>query len=106
VTTQLRLVDTAQLESAPAAARAPRRARAVKATTARKGAPKVARTGTRTGTSRSARAVRWPGELHLDARTRRVGRAGVAAAREALERVAAEQERARAEREGRSQRAS
>ncbi|MFN8026185.1 MAG: hypothetical protein U0W40_07475 [Acidimicrobiia bacterium] len=57
-------------------------------------------------TGRAARAVRWPGDLHLDARTRKVGRAGVAAAREALERVAAEQERARSEREGRSQKAS
>jgi hypothetical protein len=92
VTTQLRLVDTTQLESTPAA---PRRARVVKPGTR-------ARNQARS----QAKAVRWPGELHLDARTRKVGRAGVAAAREALERVAIEQERARSEREGRSQKAS
>lgn len=95
MTTQLRLVDTTEMDTrSPAPPRA-RRARVVKAGGS---AASSAR--------RHARAARWPGELHLDARTRKVGRAGVAAAREALERVAAEQERARAEREGRGQRAS
>jgi hypothetical protein len=90
VTTQLRLLDT------PETTPAPRRARA----TAR-----ITKQGARS-TGGARRAARWAGELHLDARTRKVGRSGVAAAREALERVAAEQERARSEHEGRSQKAS
>jgi hypothetical protein len=93
VTTQLRLLDT------PETTPAPRRARATARVTTRGAGTGGAARGGR-------RAARWPGELHLDARTRKVGRSGVAAAREALERVAAEQARARAEREGRSQKAS
>jgi hypothetical protein len=36
---------------------------------------------------RAARAVHWEGQWHLDARTRRVGRQGVASARAALARA-------------------
>ena len=96
MTTQLRLLDTPETTPAPRRARAT--ARVTKQGAARASSARTA------GTAR--RAARWSGELHLDARTRKVVRTGVAAAREALERVAAEQERARSEREGRSQRAS
>ena len=94
VTTQLRLVDPPEGPAVPAS-RAAKRSRSA--------APR--QTGTRTSGPRvaSRRAVRW-GDWQLDARTRTVGRQGVAAAREALERVAAEQERARAGREAGSQR--
>ncbi len=99
MTTQLRLLDP------PETTPAPRRARATaRVTTQASG--RAGRAGSARSTGSARRAARWPGELHLDARTRKVGRSGVAAAREALERVAAEQERARAERDGRSQRAS
>ena len=99
MTTQLRLLDPPETTPAPRRARA-----AARATTQASG--RVARAGSARSTGSARRAARWAGELHLDARTRTVGRSGVAAAREALERVAAEQERARSERDGRSQRAS
>ena len=70
MTTQLRLVET-QVDTpvdTPVERRAPRRGGTPKARLARP----------------ARRAVDW-GEWHLDARTRRVGRAGVAAARRALE---------------------
>ena len=108
VTTQLRLLDP------PETTPAPRRARTTARVTKQGQITKQGRvTATKSGRASGAgkvatarRAAHWAGELHLDARTRKVGRTGVAAAREALERVAAEQERARSEREGRSQRAS
>ena len=96
VTTQLRLVDPPEAPPAPASrARKPSRSAAAHRSGTRT-------SGTRTSGSRRGpgprpagrRAVRW-GDWQLDARTRTVGRQGVAAAREALERVAAEQERAR-----------
>ena len=65
---QLRLVDTP---------RSPRRT-PVRSTAA------VARTAS----PRARRAAAW-GEWHLDSRTRRVGKAGVAAARRALEEAVA-----------------
>jgi hypothetical protein len=117
VSTQLRLVDTNDLTDRPAgspsgkAASGPRRAPSGSAG-APKRAPKRAqirarvtpRGGARGGNAK--RTVRWTGDLRLDDRTRSVGRAGIAAAREALERVAAEQARARSEQEGRGQKAS
>lgn len=104
MTTQLRLVDTPETTPAPRRARASARVNPGSGRTDTSGRAGRTRSARSTGTAR--RAARWAGELHLDARTRTVGRAGVAAAREALERVAAEQARARAERDGRSQRAS
>jgi hypothetical protein len=92
VTTQLRLVE------APAripAARTARRAsveRADAGTATRRAKPakgvKAAKTST-AGTAR--RAVNW-GDWQLDARTRRVGRAGVAAARQVLNEARAAEE--------------
>jgi hypothetical protein len=76
VTTQLRLVETPEPRSRPVRA---------KAAPARRTSARAVRT-TRTG----RRAASW-GDWHLDARTRRVGRAGVARAREALEAVAEEE---------------
>ncbi len=102
MTTQLRLLDPPETTPAPRRARAT--ARVTTQASGRTGRAGSAGSTRSTGSAR--RAARWAGELHLDARTRKVGRSGVAAAREALERVAAEQERARAERDGRSQRAS
>lgn len=99
MTTQLRLLDTPETTPAPRRARASARVNP-------QGAGRAGRGGSARSTGSARRAARWAGELHLDARTRKVGRSGVAAAREALERVAAEQERSRSEREGRSQRAS
>jgi hypothetical protein len=73
VTQQLRLVDPPRAATPRARANTPRSARPTRTATAR--------------TARSApharRAVSW-GEWTLDSRTRRVGRAGVAAARRAL----------------------
>ena len=75
MSTQLRLVDT------PAA---PNTKSARRATTAAGTSPKQ-RTGRVTATRRGGRrAVDW-GDWHLDARTRTVGRAGVARARRALQ---------------------
>ena len=75
--TQLRLVDP------PPAARPARRARAAATTPAR-----ARVTGTpRRRSGRARRGASW-GEWELDARTRSIGRAGIAAAREALERAA------------------
>jgi hypothetical protein len=71
VTTQLRLVE-APGKPAPRSG--------LKRPNATKGA-KPAKTSTATA---ARRAVNW-GDWQLDARTRRVGRAGVAAARQALE---------------------
>jgi hypothetical protein len=74
VSTQLRLVE------APGK---PARQAALKRANTTKGA-KATKT-TKAGTATAARrAVNW-GDWQLDARTRRVGRAGVAAARQALE---------------------
>jgi hypothetical protein len=91
VSTQLRLVDTPDLE--PRASRAPGARRTRTQPTARR-----ATATARSGSTSARRAAHW-GEWQLDARTRQVGRAGVAAAREALERAleqqAAEQERLR-----------
>jgi hypothetical protein len=61
--TQLRLVDTPRERPASGS----RRARTVR--------------------GRAARPVRWSGDWRLDTKTRRVGREGVAAAREALARA-------------------
>jgi hypothetical protein len=111
VTTQLRLVDTIESPAPPNGTTTSKAAPKTAGKTAGKAPGKAAGKAPVKGRiapagRASRRAVRWPGELKLDARTRKVGRAGVAAAREALERVAAEQERARSERAGRSQRAS
>jgi hypothetical protein len=73
VSTQLRLVD---------APKAPRR----RATNKRS-----ARVTTPASNRRSGRVVHW-GDWHLDEQTRRVGRAGVAAAREALAEARAAEE--------------
>jgi len=110
VSTQLRLVDTTDLTDRPAGS--PERAQKRTPERAQKPARKPAqmrgrvspRGGARGGSA--TRSVRWAGDLRLDDRTRTVGRAGIAAAREALGRVAAEQDRARSEREGRGQKAS
>jgi len=114
VSTQLRLVDTTDLTVRPDGApqRAQKRAQKPAQEPAQKPAQKrtpmrgrvTPRGGARGGSAK--RSVRWAGDLRLDDRTRTVGRAGIAAAREALERVAAEQDRARSEREGRGQKAS
>jgi len=69
VSTQLRLVETVPPASRPG---------------------KQARKATRVVTP-SRRAVQW-GDWRLDARTRSVGRAGVAAARRALEEAAASEQ--------------
>jgi len=89
VSTQLRLVEPpapaprtrAAARRQPPADQSGRRARAATLTGARR--------------TRPARPVRW-GDWHLDARTRSVGRAGVAAARRALEEAAASEELSRA----------
>jgi hypothetical protein len=84
VTTQLRLVEPPE----PRASRSPRSPKRRERTADRP------RTATVTRSARAGRAgrrsVNW-GDWHLDARTRQVGRAGVARAREALE-AALEQE--------------
>lgn len=87
VTTQLRLVEPPEPRARAAARPAGARAAATRATptTPRGRARSVAQTA-RSG----RRAASW-GEWRLDARTRRVGRAGVARAREVLE-AALEQE--------------
>jgi hypothetical protein len=94
VSTQLRLVEPPEPTSAagsgggrPSAAR--RRA----------GPPSSGRSARGTG----RRPAHW-GEWHLDTRTRRVGRAGVAAARAALEQAAAEQQQERASQDGHGRR--
>ncbi|HEX5587152.1 MAG TPA: hypothetical protein VFZ17_07575 [Acidimicrobiia bacterium] len=77
--TQLRLVDPPPTEvPAPRAARSSAPAR--RSSPARRGRVNAPRTTS--GSSR--RAVRW-GDWQLDASTRRIGRAGIAAAREALQ---------------------
>ena len=82
MTTQLRLVE-APGKSEPRAAlkRATTNTKSTKAS-------KTPKTGTGTA---ARRPVNW-GEWQLDARTRRVGRAGVAAARQALEEARAAQQ--------------
>jgi hypothetical protein len=82
VTTQLRLVELPESPAGRAARPPKRRDR----TTDRPRTATVARTG--------RRSANW-GDWHLDARTRKVGRVGVASARRALE-AAAEQELSRA----------
>ena len=80
MSTQLRLVET--LLPAPRAGKVPRAGTQTR--------DKQPRKATRTvGASR--RAVQW-GDWHLDTRTRTVGRAGVAAARRALEEAAASEQ--------------
>jgi hypothetical protein len=93
VSTQLRLVEPPEPRAngpkGPKGPKGPQSLKASKArtrTTARGRVVPSARTG--------RRATTW-GDWHLDARTRKVGRAGVAAARRALE-AAAEQELSRA----------
>ena len=81
MSTQLRLVDT--LPPVP---------RTGKASRPRSG--KQPRKATRTAAP-TRRAVQW-GDWRLDARTRTVGRAGVAAARRALEEAAASEQLSRA----------
>ena len=85
MTTQLRLVEPPESPTA-------RGARAVKGRTSV--ADRRPRTASLARSSRSRRSANW-GDWHLDARTRKVGRAGVASARRALE-AAAEQELSRA----------
>jgi hypothetical protein len=89
VSTQLRLVET--LPPAPRTGNEPRPGTQTRNKPTRKQtANKQSRKATRTvGPSR--RAVQW-GDWHLDARTRTVGRAGVAAARQALEEAAASEQ--------------
>jgi hypothetical protein len=85
MTTQLRLVDPP-----PAAARtktSAARSATARTTGARTVRARIATSG-RPGTTSNRRAARW-GDWHLDDRTRRIGREGIAAAREALERAAA-----------------
>jgi hypothetical protein len=109
VTTQLRLLEPPETTPAPLRARATARVTKQGQVTKQGRVTRSSKSGRASGAGNAGtarRAAHWAGELHLDARTRKVGRTGVAAAREALERVAAEQERARSEREGRSQRAS
>jgi hypothetical protein len=84
VTTQLRLVEPPEPRRTPSATRA--RARRP---TKRRVQGAVTRSGSRSG----RRAAAW-GEWHLDARTRSVGRAGVARARRALDAVVDEERRA------------
>ncbi len=69
--TQLRLVDTPRTPKPRASRADPARSDPARSTRAR-------------------RAASW-GEWHLDARTRRIGKAGVAAARAALHRAAADE---------------
>jgi len=78
VSTQLRLVETPAASTKKQAPKPKKAAKRPKTTVA------PARRGSR-------RAVNW-GEWHLDARTRTVGRAGVARARQALEAAAASEE--------------
>ena len=78
MSTQLRLVETPDTTS-------PKPKKAAKR-------PKTTVAPARRG---SRRAVNW-GEWHLDARTRTVGRAGVARARQALEAAATSEELSRA----------
>jgi hypothetical protein len=89
VSTQLRLVET--LPPAPRTGKVPRAGTQTRAQPTRKQTGnKQPRKATRTvGASR--RAVQW-GDWHLDTRTRTVGRAGVAAARRALEEAAASEQ--------------
>jgi hypothetical protein len=77
--TQLRLVDPPPATVRPR----PSRARTSSSTPAR-GARGAARLGARTVKGSARRAAQW-GEWRLDDRTRQVGRAGIAAARAALE---------------------
>jgi hypothetical protein len=84
VSTQLRLVET--LPPAPRTGRPATRT----GNGSRKRSGQPARKATRTVTP-SRRSVQW-GEWHLDARTRTVGRAGVAAARRALQEAAASEQ--------------
>ena len=80
VSTQLHLVDPPESETT----KSRRRATTVRAAPKRTGRPTPARGGGR-------RAVNW-GDWRLDARTRSVGRAGVARARRALEDAVAAEE--------------
>ena len=93
MTTQLRLVEPPEPRQRTArgtVATAARTASTSPAGTSRR----RARTTTRTTARSGRRAASW-GDWHLDAGTRRVGRAGVAQARRALEAVV-EQELSRA----------
>ena len=80
MSTQLRLVDPPE----PEATKSSRRATRARTAPTRTGRPTLARGGGR-------RAVNW-GDWRLDARTRTVGRAGVARARRALEDAVAAEE--------------
>jgi hypothetical protein len=83
VTTQLRLVEPPEPSSRPASGTSKRAskgpAKGSQPSRSRRGRSQAV-TGTRTG----RRAAAW-GDWRLDAGTRRVGRAGVARARQALE---------------------
>jgi hypothetical protein len=82
VTTQLRLVEApGRSETRAALKRATATTTGAKLTKARKSSTATA----------ARRPANW-GEWQLDARTRRVGRAGVAAARQALEEARAAQQ--------------
>jgi hypothetical protein len=97
VTTQLRLVEPPEPLSRPAAdgPSAERRSASGNRTSGRSRARGVVRGAARRGTaSRSGRRTASWGEWHLDAGTRRVGRAGVAQARRALEAVVEQELRA------------
>ena len=84
MTTQLRLVE--------APGRSEPRAALKRATTTKTSKTTKASKTPKTGRASAARRpVSW-GEWQLDARTRRVGRAGVAAARQALEEARAAQQ--------------
>jgi hypothetical protein len=80
VTTQLRLVEPPEPRSRPARGKV-----ATSSAGARTARARRARTGRRTAS--------W-GDWHLDAGTRRIGRAGVAQARRALEAVVEQELRA------------
>jgi hypothetical protein len=92
VSTQLRLVDPPEPRTRPTKAGAKGTTNASSPTSAK--APNRPRRATsgrvRSASGSARRAASW-GDWRLDAGTRRVGRAGVAAAREALE-AALEQE--------------
>ena len=99
MSTQLRLVDPPEPRTRPTKAVAKGATSASSPTTAKgsnrpRRATARATTGrVRSGSGSARRAASW-GDWRLDAGTRRVGRAGVAAAREALEAVLEQELRA------------
>jgi hypothetical protein len=97
VTTQLRLVEPPESRPRPAAGAAKSAAKTTSKRASGQQAKGSARAAARRGRTTSARTGRraavW-GDWHLDDGTRRVGRAGVARARRALEAVAEHELRA------------